>query len=359
LRNTTTQKDIKGDTMKILMVGLGSIGQRHLRNILSILGDKAEISAYRVRKEKTVLTDRLTVEQDVRLEERYKFSSFDKLEDALSVSPEAVFICNPTSLHLPVALTAAKKGCHIFIEKPISHNLEGIEELASIVKKNNLAALVGFQLRFHPCFIKLKELIKGERVGNLLSVHIEVGEYLPGWHKWEDYRKMYASRSDLGGGVVLTQIHEIDYAMDIFGLPESLYAAGGHLSSLDIDVEDVADIIMDYRYKNRTLPVFFHMDYLQRPPKRGCRVIGEEGTITMDFVSQNVVLADNDGKEERFEYKDFPRSRLYLDELQHFFDCIRGKAKPLVDIDTAFKGMKVAMAVKESMDKRKKVLLKF
>ncbi|MBL7070834.1 MAG: Gfo/Idh/MocA family oxidoreductase [Candidatus Omnitrophica bacterium] len=345
--------------MKILMAGLGSIGQRHLRNILSILGEDAEISAYRVRKGQEVFTDKLSVLKGARLEEEYKFRSFDSLDEALAGSPEAVFICNPTSMHIPVALAAAKKGCHLFIEKPLSHDLEGIEELESIVREKGLTALVGFQLRFHPCYLKLKELIAEERAGNILSAFIEVGEFLPAWHKWEDYRRMYASRKDLGGGVVLTQIHEIDYAMDIFGAPQRICAAGGHLSSLDIDVEDTVDALMEFSHKGRRLPVSFHMDYLQRPPRRGCRIIGEDAIIAMDLVAQNVVIINSDGKEERFEYGDFSRNQLFIDEIKHFFACIRAEEKPLVDISTALQGMKTAMAVKESMNKRKKVLLKF
>lgn len=345
--------------MKILIVGLGSIGQRHLRNIHTLLGNKSQISAYRTRKESTVLTDSMSIEEGARLDKKYEYSSFDTLKDALADSPEIVFICNPTSLHMPVALAAAEQGCHLFIEKPLSHNLKGIKSLISLVEEKNLVAYVGFQLRFHPCFHQLKKSLIVKNIGGILSVHLESGEYLPGWHKWEDYRQTYAARKNLGGGVILTQMHEIDYALALFGLPESVYALGGHFSSLDLDVEDVVDVLMEFPYKERKLPAFFHLDYLQRPPTRKCRVIGEKGTITMDLISRNVLLRDNNGNEERFEYKGFQRNQLYLDEMKHFFACIRGEEKPLNDIHTAFKGMKVAMAVKESMEKRKKVILKY
>lgn len=343
--------------MKILMIGLGSIGQRHLRNILTLLGEEAEISAYRVRRQQAVITENLTVEKRAELDKKYKYVLHDSLDAALAASPEAVFICNPTSMHLPAALEAARNGYHLFIEKPLSHNLDGIEELQSIVEKKNLVAFVGFQLRFHPCYLQLKILIEKQKVGLLLSVQIEVGDYLPGWHRWENYQRMYTSRRELGGGVVLTQIHEIDYAMDLFGLPKSVYALGGHFSSLEMDVEDVSNMLMEFPYRNRILPVFIHMDYSQRPPSRKCKVIGEKGTITMDFVSRSIVVVDNNGKEERFIYKDFQRNQPYLDELKHFFACIRGEEKPLVDIETAFKGMKIAIAVKESMEKGEKAII--
>ena len=345
--------------MKILIVGLGSIGQRHLRNIHTLLEDKAQLSAYRSRKESTVLTEDMVVEQGAVLDQKYEYSSFDTLEDALADSPEVVFVCNPTSLHMPIALAAAEQGCHLFIEKPLSHNLKGVKNLISLVEEKNLVAYVGFQLRFHPCFLQLKKLLNEEKSGSILSVHLESGEYLPGWHKWEDYRRTYAARKNLGGGVVLTQMHEIDYALALFGPPENVYALGGHLSSLDLDVEDVVDVLMEFPHKERKLPVFFHMDYLQRPPSRKCRVIGEKGTITMDLISRNVVFIDHNGNEERFAYEDFQRNQLFLDELKHFFACIHGEEKPLIDIHTAFKGLKVALAIKESMVKRKKAILKY
>lgn len=344
--------------MKILMVGLGSIGQRHLRNILHVLGDKSvEISAFRIRKEEEVIKEDLTVEQGVKLSEKYRYTSYGDIDKALNASPDAVFICNPSSLHIPIALKAAKKGCHLFIEKPLSHNLDGIEELCSIVERKKLVVFVAFMFRFHPCFLKLKELLKEDKIGNLLSVRIEMGEYMPGWHKWEDYRRMYASRKNLGGGVILTQIHHIDYAMELFGMPKSIYALGGHLSSLEVDVEDSLDMLMECRYNKKLLPVYVHLDYLQRRLSNQCKVIGESGTIFMDFVSQHTVMVDKNGREEKYTYENFERKQLYLDELKHFFTCIKNGQKPLVDVKTAFAGMKMAMAAKEAMEKKKKVLL--
>lgn len=343
--------------MKILMVGLGSIGQRHFRNILYLLGEKAQISAYRVRQEQTVITDNLTVEEGIRLDKKYKYTLYDDLDKALDSFPEVVFICNPSSLHMPVALKAAKRECHLFIEKPLSHNLEDIEELACIVREKNLVLFVAFNFRFHPCYIQLKKMLQEEKIGNLIAVHIEMGEYLPGWHKWEDYRRMYASCKNLGGGAILTQIHHIDYAMDLFGMPKSVYTIGGHSSSLELDVEDNADTLMECPYKGRLLPVHIHVDYIQKTVSNNCRIIGEKGVLAMDFSAGTIIMTDEKGKEEKYDYGSYQRKRLYIDELKHFFACMHGEEKPLVDIKTAYDGMKIAMAIKESMEKGKKIML--
>ena len=231
--------------MKFLMVGLGSIGQRHLRNLRTLLGPSPEVLAYRVRKLSQVLTDQMTIESDTGLEEKYGVRVFSDLEKALREQPDAALICNPNSLHIPVAVAAAEAGCHLFIEKPLSHNLDGVDELLRIVKDRNVAGLVAFQLRFHPLVRKLRDLIQQGAIGHVISVRAEMGEYMPGWHPYEDYRQAYAARREQGGGSLFAQIHEIDYLYWLFGVPRRLVAMGGHMSSLEIDVEDIASVLME------------------------------------------------------------------------------------------------------------------
>ena len=139
-------------------------------------------------------------------------------------------------------------------------------ELVRMAAEQERIAMVGYQLRFHPCLRKLAEIVQSGILGNLLAVRATIGEYLPNWHLYEDYRKMYAARADLGGGVVLSQIHEFDYLYSLFGLPRRIFAVGGHWSELEIDVEDTASILMECSVNGRTLPIHLHQDYLQSPP---------------------------------------------------------------------------------------------
>ena len=212
--------------MKTLIMGLGGIGQRHLRNLRQLHGNDMEIIGYDPRSNLPVLTDQLKVEEGTTLEEKYNLAIFHDLEQALAQKPQIAFICNPTSLHVPAALRAARQGCNLFIEKPLSHNLEQVDELIDLVDRNCLAAVVGYQMRFHPCLIRLHSLVQEKKVGRILSVRAVVGEYLPGWHTYEDYRQGYAARQDLGGGVILSQIHELDYLYWLFGLPRRLLRIG-------------------------------------------------------------------------------------------------------------------------------------
>jgi predicted dehydrogenase len=337
--------------MKVLMVGLGGIGQRHVRNLRAILGDQVEILAYRTRKLPTVLTDQLQVEAGSDLASKYAIQSYDNLSEALNQRPLAVFICNPSSLHIPVALQAARAGCHLFIEKPLSNDQSGLDELQAQVTEKNLVVYVAYQMRFHPCLQKAHAWLSAGRIGSVIAGRVEVGEYLPGWHTYEDYRQMYASRRQLGGGVILSQIHEFDTLYWFFGLPHKVFTIGGHLSSLEIDVEDVASTLMEFHIHGHRFPIHLHQDYLQRPPSRSLQLVGDRGKILVDLVGQTALCYDQEGNlAEEANFEDFQRNQLFLDEINHFLACVRGEFKPQVNLADGRQSLRMALAARESME---------
>jgi len=172
--------------MKALFCGLGSIGQRHLRNLRALRGDSVEVLAYRSRRATPVLNANMSVRAAPdQLESIHNVRSFADLTEALNEKPDMVFITNPNTLHLPVALEAARAGCHLFIEKPVSHALDGVDELSSLVAEKNLVAFVAYQFRFHPGLKLIKRMLDEGRLGNLVGAHIVNGEYLPDWHPYE------------------------------------------------------------------------------------------------------------------------------------------------------------------------------
>jgi predicted dehydrogenase len=336
--------------MKILIMGLGGIGQRHLRNLRKLRGNDLEIMAYDPRPNLPVLTDQLKVEEGASLEKKYDLRIFPDIEQALAQKPQAAFVCNPTSLHVPAAIRAARAGCALFIEKPLSHNLEQVDELIDLVETHSLVAAIGYQMRFHPCLQRLHELVQEKKVGRILSVRADVGEYLPGWHTYEDYRQGYAARQDLGGGVILSQIHEFDYLYWLLGMPRCVFALGGHLSNLEVDVEDTADILMECVMNGHPIPISLHQDYLQNPPKRSCEIIGDAGKILVDIRALTVDVFDGQGKSlETSSYKDFQRNQLFLDELNCFLDGMQGKKAPLVTLRDGAQSLRMALAAKESL----------
>lgn len=343
--------------ISILFIGLGGIGQRHLRNVRAKFGEKVTISAFRVRNLKQTISPNLTIDQNTDFIEKYAVKVFNDLDQALAQKPQVAFICNPSSQHILSCLAVAKAGCDFFVEKPISNSCKGIKELLALCHTKKLINMVGYQLRFHPCYQLLKKLITDGIIGNLLSVHAEVGEYLPNWHKYEDYRQMYASKKDLGGGVVLSQIHEIDYLYNLFGMPARVAAIGGHLSELEIDVEDNVEVLMEMSFKGKCLPVSLHMDYIQRPPSRGCKIIGESGKITMDLTGLKVILEIPGKEKEIHDFSGFERNQLFIDELDHFFNCVTNRKQPVAGIKDGFNSLKIVLAIKHSMETGKFIKL--
>lgn len=345
--------------MKVLFVGLGAIGQRHLRNLVALEGNKVELLAYRSRGLATVLTDRMQVEPGTALEAKYGIRSYSNLEAALAQQPDVAFICNPSSLHLPAAIAAARAGCHLFIEKPLSNGLEGCAELAEIAHEKQRVVYVGYQMRFHPCLKRAMALLKAGAIGRPIAARVEVGEYLPGWHPYEDYRQSYAARHDLGGGTILSMIHEMDYLYWFLGLPRRIFTLGGHLSRLEVDVEDVASILMEFSAGGQRIPVHLHQDYVQRPPSRNCEMIGDAGKLLIDFMTLSLRCYNEQGLlVEDLSFADFQRNQLFIDQMTHFLACVRGEERPLVSLEDGLQSLRMALAARESLETGRVVELK-
>jgi len=344
--------------MKILMVGLGGIGQRHVRNLRTLMAADTDIIAYRYRDNPQVLTDQLEIEAGNSLTEKYSIRVYATLEDAIFQKPDVVFVCNPSSLHIPVAIQAAQAGCSLFIEKPLSHTFENVEELIKLVETRNIKATVGYQMRFHPCLARLQSLLQDKVAGRIISVRAEVGEYLPGWHTYEDYRQLYAAKSDLGGGVILTQIHELDYLYWLFGFPTRIFSIGGHLSSLEIDVEDTADILMECIVENQVVPVSIHLDYFQRPPVRICEVLCEHGKILVNFREFSIKVFDTSGNQiENISFENHGRNQLFLQQMKRFIEYLEGHSEMPVTLQDAANSLKIALAAKKSLHTGKAIEL--
>jgi predicted dehydrogenase len=336
--------------MRILFCGLGGIGQRHLRNLRSLLGDELDVHAYRVRRNRSKLQDNLTIEPGADLETDYRITVHHELDTALAVAPDAVYVCNPSSMHTQIALAAAAAGCHLFIEKPVSSSLDQLAELQSLVREKGLVCYVGYNFRFHPGLSRVKELIDLHFFGNILSARAEIGEYLPAWHNYEDYRQMYAARADLGGGVILSQIHEMDLICWFFGLPKTILCRGGRLSNLEIDVEDTASSLMQYEGVKGRFPISLHQDFLQRPAVRTFAVIGDAGVARMDLIRNRLQIFGADGLiEEDVSFPGFQRNDMFLSQTRHFLDCVAKGASPRADLHAGIQSLHLALAAKESL----------
>lgn len=318
--------------MRFLVVGCGSIGERHIRNLIALRAGE-------------IIACDTNLERLSAIKKSYHIKGYTDFKTALKNDIDAVLVCTPTSLHIPVALVAVKKGCHAFIEKPISHNLDKIDELIKLAKEKNLIVYVGFNMRFNANIVKIKKLLEEKRIGKIISAKVHFGSYLPDRHPWEDYRQGYGAKAALGGGVILDAIHAIDFTQWCLGNIKELFCYAGKISELEIDVEDVADIFL--KLETGTV-VTIHLDFIQRPPRYYHELIGEKGTIIADLIESIVKVYDIKSK----QWQTFPGPKdpneAYVLELKHLINCIKGLAEPPVNGMLGKRLLEIALASKES-----------
>jgi len=328
--------------LKILIVGYGSIGKRHTKNLISFGHNDIIIC---------------TKNKDALKLEKTGIKIFTSLSHALKEKPDISIICNETSFHVKTAIKLATINSHLFIEKPLSNSLKDIKELQKIIKKKKLITMVGCNMRFHDGIKLMKKFIDKNEIGRIFSVIVENGSYMPDWHPWEDYRNSYASRKNLGGGVVLTQIHDIDYLYWFFGKISEIFSFTDKLSDLKLDVEDYSGSLL--KFKNKTIGEI-HLDYFQKPTVRNCKIIGTKGKIIWNWKNNHLQVFKN--KNNKFSTKllekKFDRNKMYVQELQYFLDCVKKKKTPMNNIIEANEIQKIAIAIKNSSKSGKKIILK-
>ena len=332
--------------MKALFVGLGSIGQRHLNNFKNIIGTKAEILVYR-ETDRNVLIENGIGSSCVSLKNHYGFNQVDSLDEGLKEKPDVVFITNLSSKHLDVALKAARYSCNLFIEKPLSHTLQGLDLLAQIVSSKDLVVTVGYQTRYHPCYKFVAQILSEKKYSNVVSASFEWGTYLPNHHPYEDYRKGYAANKSMGGGVVLGLSHEIDMICDFWGQPNKLFAVGGKLSSLEMDVEDTVSVLMGFNHDGIVFPVTLFLSYAQAKEVRKFRIQLKDALILCDLLNNSVSLFDNKG--EIVIQKDFfdcKRNDLFMEEMREFISAIKNKRQSLITLYDGIATLKLVTRIK-------------
>jgi predicted dehydrogenase len=328
--------------MRFLIAGFGSIGRRHFHNLAAL--NQTDIIFYRSTK------------SQLPVEELRDFVVETDFLVALSHRPDAVIIANPTALHLEVAIPAAQAGCHLLIEKPISHTLENLDALNTAVKKSGCRVLAGFQFRFHPGLQRAKDLLLSRELGRPLLAHAHWGEYLPDWHPWEDYRQSYSARSDLGGGVVLTLNHPFDYLRWLLGEVDTVSGHIRNSGKLELDVEDEADIDLEI---SDGIHANVHLDYLQKPATHWLEIVCSKGKIFWDGISGllRVFGATGDIKQEIPVPVGFERNDLFLAEINHFIKVVKGDAESVCTLDDGIKALQIALAVQTSSVEGRKINL--
>lgn len=297
--------------MRAGVIGFGSIGRRHILNMMQL--GVHDIVLFREKGRSN----------DLGLREVFDWEEF------LTLSPDFILIANPTSRHFKFLKDILEYGLNVLAEKPLIHTQDEYLQIQHLLDCYRGIGMIAYNLRFHPCVLKVKEMLKAEQVGRPLYAHFFVGQYLPDWHPGQDYRYSYSALKSGGGGVAFDLIHEIDLALFLLGKPvDNECSLLSNSSALEIETEDVADFL--WRTSNKSV-VSVHLDYLYRGYKRCFEIICEKGTIMCDLFKGEIQINGEQGQvESRIEHPDFERNDMYLELMRNWLATLadKGKASP-------------------------------
>lgn len=304
--------------MNILIVGLGSIAQKHIE-ALKILKLNAKIYALRSNPNSEI---------------QEGINNIYNLEN-LNVSFDFAIISNPTNLHYEFIEKLAHKEIPLFIEKPAVHKLQNVTELIDLIEDKQIVTYVACNLRFHPCIEFLKKKIESQNK-KINELNVYCGSYLPGWRPGKDFRTIYSANAEMGGGVHLDLFHEFDYIIWLFGHPNKSNSVLRNVSSLNINAVDYANF--NLQYNSFTASVV--LNYYRRKPKRAIELLLDNQTLTIDLI--NNCITDDNGNIV-FEAPNFTVKETYVSQLKYFIDCLEGNNKPMNSLKESIEILKIVL----------------
>lgn len=324
---------------RLLVVGLGSAGKRHVRVARALLPNVRIVA---LRRSDSASTNEADVERCV-----------VTVAEALAFKPQAAVVANPATLHLAVTQALVEAGVHVLIEKPLAYESSGIAELLVTARQRQITVMTAYNLRFSPSLIHFRERVQSRAAGRVLSVRAEVGQYLPNWRPQTDYRRSVSARRDLGGGVLLELSHEIDYLRWIFGEVEWAQATCARQSRLEIDVEDTAHLTLGIALSPEGLSVIaaLNLDFIRHDTTRICTAICEGGSLRWNGISGVVEIFEIGGKEWREVFRHPPQcDETYLAEWRHFMNCVDETSQPSISGEEGLATLKIAEAARKSSE---------
>jgi len=315
----------------VAVLGCGSIGRRHLQNLGSLGHTNLIVFDTDPEVSKAVA-------------KKASVSVVTSVNEVWERRPGIAIIAAPTNHHIELALAAAMIGCNVFIEKPLSYTLDGVDELQEKIQRSGLVSLIGCNMRFHPGPVQIRKWLDQGIIGQPLSARIQAGSYLPRWRPNLDYRDSY-SASLVWGGAILDCIHEIDLALWFMGPGEVAAALTRPASVLGLRTDGLSEIILEHSSGALSS---IHLNFVQRNYHRSIQIIGSEGTIEWDF---------NEGKTKRYgpdgqlaqcvlQPQAWELNQMYLDELHHFLDCVEHGVPTCNPVEQGVKALEVALQVR-------------
>ena len=304
--------------MIILIIGLGSIGKKHVDAIYAL---RLAVTIYALRGGESLYDS---------YKEVINVSSTDEIQSKIDFT----IVSNITSAHEATIMNVLELQCPIFIEKPVLSDLGNASRISAKLKEKNILTYVACNLRFHSGLQFLKKYLD-EKKPRINEVNIYCGSYLPDWRRAIDFRESYSAQSEQGGGVHLDLIHELDYCTWLFGFPEKVVSMKRNVSSLSIDAVDNARF--EFSYANFTAGL--NLNYYRRDPKRTIEIITSEDSILLDLNRNKIQLL---GSGEVLYEKHFEMKDTYENQMRYFVDVINSKKQTVNDFDYAVKVLKLA-----------------
>jgi predicted dehydrogenase len=315
--------------LKFLIIGCGSIGQRHIQN-LNKLGYK-KLSVFDTNKELLKKVKR-------------KFS-VDIITSLKWEKVDCTLICTPPNSHIKLAKLALENKSHVFIEKPLSNSQKGVSELKKIAKSNKLLVFVGYTFRFDSGLQLIKKILEQKKIGKIISFDAYEGWYLPNWRPWQDYRKSYTSSEKLGGGIILDGSHELNYLLWLGGNVKEVFSYYSAIPSLKVKTEGIAEILL--KFKSCSIGRI-HLDFINPKYNRHCEILGEKGSIRWNFELKKIEIQKIGSKKYRTIKYGKNNNEMYMSEIKHIISCISGKKNTIIGLNEAEKTLNISNAIKKS-----------
>jgi predicted dehydrogenase len=312
---------------KVGIIGYGSIGQRHCENLVRL--GVSDITLFREKGKRN----------------QHGFKELYDKQAFLSDDYDFIILSNPTAFHFKYLESLIPRQVNLLVEKPIAATSDELDRLKILLTNYKATGMCAYNMRFHPCVKKVKEIIDDQTIGKIYSARFFVGQYLPDWHPGKDYRSSYSSIKNLGGGVVLDLIHEIDLAGYLCGpVKDRFHAMVGKVSDLEIETEDLAEI---HYQSSMNAFVSVHLDYLTRGYSRYFEIYGEKGRIFCDLFKNELQLLNDRGEiVGLFGFTDFNRNDMYHSLMDYYLMNIEAKTSPCPSLTDGLASLEIALTAK-------------
>lgn len=323
--------------MKFLVIGCGSIGQRHIRNLKKVKSSQIDVFDLQPKLLQNIC-------------KKFRVNPVSKTA-IKKIVYDCVFICTTPNSHVYYARDAIRCGSNIFIEKPVSSSLKEAKFLLSFCRKKNSLAFVGYNLRFNKSICFIKNFLNTKKLGKPIHVSAYFGSYLPDWRPDQNYTENYIVKTNLGGGIVLDGSHELDYLRFLFGNPFFVQSNLKRTKILKSETEALADVILEF---DKDLLGTIHLDYLRRYYKRTLEILFENGIIEWSLSKSEIKIFN--AKSKRWKVIRFKKSlnEMYQNELEHVIKCIKSKKQsPTINLKNGVETLEISELIKKSHRKGK------